>query len=162
MSQKTFGRFAAVLLLAAGAAVAQSTMGTITGLVSDSSQAVIPGATVVAKNMATGAETRTTTSSTGNYVLLNLPVGSYELSVTQTGFKSYVRANIPLSGNETARIDVALAVGQVSERVEVTGETPALKTESTEVSTIMENKLVNECRWPSQASAAACATPSAS
>ena len=142
MSQKTFGRFAAVLLLAAGAAIAQSTMGTITGLVSDSSQAVIPGATVVAKNMATGAETRTTTSSTGNYVLLNLPVGSYELSVTQTGFKSYVRANIPLSGNETARIDVALAVGQVSERVEVTGETPALKTESTEVSTTMEKTLV--------------------
>src|SRR5262249_42253245 len=99
-----------LLLLQAGAGWAQSTMGTITGLVTDSSQAVIPGATVTAKNLATGAEARTTTSSTGNYVLINLPVGSYELSVNQAGFKNYVRTNIPLSGNETARIDIALAV----------------------------------------------------
>jgi hypothetical protein len=119
-------------------------MGTVTGLVTDSSQAVIPDATVVARNMATGAEARTQTSSTGNYVLINLPVGRYEISVTQRGFKNYLRSNIPLSSGETARIDVVLEVGLVSEKVQVTAETAVLKTEATDVSTTMEQKLVQD------------------
>ncbi len=140
-----------VVLLALGIAhiaAAQTAMGTITGLVTDSSQAVIPGATVVARNLATGAEARTVASSTGNYVLINLPVGSYELTVSQAGFKTWTRSPIPLSTGETARLDIVLEVGQVSERIQVTAEAPALKTESTEVSTTMEKKLVEAVPLP--------------
>ncbi|MBI4877877.1 MAG: TonB-dependent receptor [Acidobacteria bacterium] len=148
MSRSVLISWFVLALIWSGSAAAQSTMGTITGLVTDSSQAVIPGATVVARNTATGAEARTVASSTGNYVLLNLPIGSYEVSVTTTGFKSWSRAGIALSGNQTVRLDVALEVGQVSEKIQVTGEAPVLKSESTEVSTTMERNLVEQVPLP--------------
>src|SRR5262249_39783100 len=127
---------------------AQTAMGTITGLVTDSTQAVIPGAAIIARNMATGAEARTITSNTGNYVIPNLPVGSYELKVSQPGFKAWSRGNIALSTADNLRVDAVLEVGQVSERVDVTSEAPALKTEATDVSTTMEQKLVEQVPLP--------------
>jgi hypothetical protein len=123
-------------------------MGTITGLVTDKSEAVLPGVTVVSKNMATGAEATTVTSSTGNYLIPNLPVGSYQISVSHSGFKTWSRPNIALSAGDNIRVDAVLDVGQVNEKVEVTGEAPPLKTESTEVSTTMEQKLVDQVPLP--------------
>src|SRR3954470_17031549 len=70
---------------------AQTNMGTITGLVTDRSTAVLPGVAVTARNTATGAETSTVTSSTGNYLIPNLPVGPYQITVSQSGFKSWSR-----------------------------------------------------------------------
>lgn len=142
--------FAIALLLALpNVGLTQSTvMGTITGLVTDSSQAVIPGATVVARNTATGGEWRTISSSSGNYVLQSLPIGPYEVTISSKGFKSWNRTNIALSGGETIRADAALEVGQVTETIQVTAEAPALKSESTEVSTTMERTLVEQVPLP--------------
>ncbi|HXN24732.1 MAG TPA: carboxypeptidase regulatory-like domain-containing protein [Candidatus Dormibacteraeota bacterium] len=138
-----------VLLLALSQiSAAQTTMGTITGLVTDRSQAVIPGAGVVAKNMATGAEARTVTSSSGNYVIPNLSVGSYEVTASASGFKSWRRSNIALSSADNIRVDVTLEIGQVTENVQVTAQTPALKTESSDVSTTMERELVENVPLP--------------
>jgi hypothetical protein len=144
------GHFLLLALLAAGAQLlpAQTAMGVITGLVTDSTGAVVPNAAVVGRNMATGAEARTVTSSAGNYVLPNLPVGSYEVTVTQAGFKTYKRSNIALSAGDAIRADIVLEVGQVSENVQVSGEAPPLKTESTEVSTTMEQALVSQVPLP--------------
>lgn len=134
----------AMLALATGTLEAQSTFGTITGLIADSTGAVIPNATVVATNSATGVRAQTVTSSTGNYVIPNLQVGTYEISISVTGFKTWSRSNIGLASNDNVRVNVNLEVGASSERVEVTGATPPLKTESTELSTTMENKLVSD------------------
>jgi hypothetical protein len=123
-------------------------MGTITGIVTDSSGAVVPGATVIARNAATGVEARTVSSSTGNYVIPNLQVGTYELGVSVPGFKSWTRGGLVLSSNETLRVDALLDVGQVNERVVVTDAAPALRTESTEVSTTMEKNLVQNMPLP--------------
>src|SRR6266550_2632845 len=82
------------IALFAGYAQAQSTLGTITGLITDSSGAVIPSAVVVATNTATGAKAQTISSSTGNYVVPNLQVGPYEVSVATTGFKAWTRSGI--------------------------------------------------------------------
>ena len=123
---------------------AQTTLGTITGLITDSSGAVIPSAVVVATNTATGAKAQTISSSTGNYVIPNLQVGPYEVSVAISGFKAWTRSGINVSSNDNLRVDVTLEVGQTSERVNVSAEAPPLKTESTEVSSTMENKLVND------------------
>ncbi len=123
---------------------AQSTLGTITGLVSDSTGAIIPNAEVVATNMATGVRVQTKSSGTGNYVIPNLQVGKYSISVSVTGFKSFTRSNIGLQTDDNIRIDIVLEVGSSSERVEVSSEAPPLKTESAEVSTTMERKLVND------------------
>lgn len=122
----------------------QSTTGVITGLVTDATGSVIAGAQVEARNTVTGTLAKTISSSTGNYVIPGLPVGSYEVNVSVPGFKSWKRGPITVQSNDNIRADVRLEVGNTSERVEVTGEAPPLKTESTEVSTVMENKLVQD------------------
>jgi hypothetical protein len=130
-----------VLGLLIAPATAQVT-GTITGFVTDPSGAAVPGATVVATHEQTGVRAQTSTSSAGNYVILNLGVGTYQLSVTSPGFKNWTRTGIILSADETARADVALEVGSAKESIEVKSAVAALKTETTEVSTTMETKLV--------------------
>src|SRR5690349_6006203 len=121
---------------------AQSTLGTITGLVTDSSGAIIPNAVVAAVNTATGVRAQTIASSTGNYVIPNLQIGNYDLTISVTGFKTFLRSGIGIRSNDNIRIDATLEVGAASERVEISAAPPPLKTESTEVSTPMENKLV--------------------
>ncbi len=133
-----------LFVLACSPLAAQSTTGTITGLVTDMTGAVIAGAPILARNIDTGEVAETIASSTGNYVIPNLRVGAYEVTVSVAGFKSWTRGPIALSSNDNVRIDARLEVGQTSERIEVTGEVPPLKTESTEVSTVLENKLVND------------------
>ena len=141
--KRSFQLFAVLLSLLSQVA-AQTTTGTITGLVSDGSGAGVVTASVSAQNTATAVRFISKTSSTGNYTIANLPVGAYELTVTQPGFKTWNRSGIVLSSNESVRVDVVLDVGQVTERIEITGLVPAMKTESTEVSSTMEAKLVQD------------------
>lgn len=129
-------------------ALAQASLGTITGLVTDTTGAVVPGAKVVARHTGTGVQSETITSSTGNYTIPHLPVGSYEIGMTVSGFKSWSRSGIQLSSSDNLRVDASLEVGQLTERVTVSAAAPALKTESTEVSTTMEGKLVSDLPLP--------------
>lgn len=128
--------FSAVSLLVviASAAWAQTDRGTITGTVQDPQGAIVPNASIEAKNSATAQDYTVGTSSTGNYTLANLPAGTYELTVTAMGFKKFVRPNVTVQVAETARVDVTLEVGAVSDTVTVNAEAPLLKTESGEVS----------------------------
>jgi hypothetical protein len=140
-------------LLVAGAALAvsftafaQTDRGTST--VTDPAGAVIAGATVQAKNEATGAVYEPTSSATGNYTVAQLPAGTYDLTVSSPGFKRLVRAGLLAEGGageraflmaeqEVAailRVDAAMQVGAAAETIEVTGAAPLLQTESTEVS----------------------------
>src|SRR6516225_8655309 len=86
-------RSSVILSLLAVAALAQSDRGTITGTITDPAGAVIPSASIEVKNQGTGTVYQGGTSTTGNYVI-SLPVGRYEMSVTVTGFKKYVRQNL--------------------------------------------------------------------
>ncbi|HYK58863.1 MAG TPA: TonB-dependent receptor [Bryobacteraceae bacterium] len=120
-------------LILAAAAFAQSDRGTITGTISDPAGAVVQSARIEVKNMDTGTVFQGGTSSTGNYVIA-VPVGRYELDVTVTGFKKYVRQNLQVAVATDTRQDVTLEVGAATESVTVTGEAPLLKTESGELS----------------------------
>ncbi len=113
---------------------AQGDRGTITGTISDQTGAVVACAPIEARHIETGAIFPAASSATGNYTLSQLPVGTYELTVTVPGFKKYVRPNIVIQAAQTARIDVALQVGAASESVTVTEAAPLLKTESGELS----------------------------
>jgi hypothetical protein len=115
-------------------ALAQTDRGTITGTISDPAGAVVANAVVEAKNISTGTVYQAGTSGTGNYTLAQLPVGTYELSVTAAGFKKFVRPGIVVEVAGTARIDAALEVGTSTESVTVQAEAPLLKTESGELS----------------------------
>ncbi len=121
-------------LLITSAAFAQTDRGTITGTVLDPAGAVVPGATIEAKNGATGETYTVGSTATGNYTMANLPAGAYEFTVTAMGFKKYVRPGVTVQVAQTTRQDATLEVGAVSDTVTVTGEAPLLKTESGEVS----------------------------
>lgn len=130
-------RFAVKLVLLsslfAAAAIGQTALGTITGIVLDPAGAVIPNATIEARNSGSGQVYRAVSSETGNYTIAQLQVGAYEIDVTVQGFKKYTRQGLNLSAAQTMRIDIPLEVGSNAESVTVTAEATLLKTESGEV-----------------------------
>jgi hypothetical protein len=134
----------ALLLLAAVAVFAQSDRGTITGTVSDPGGAVVSGAAIEAKNVATGALFPAATSTTGNYTIAQLPAGAYELSVTVAGFKKFVRTGLVVEVAGTLRADATLEVGSATESVTVTEAAPLLKTEGGEVSYNFTTNVLND------------------
>ena len=115
-------------------ALAQSDRGTITGTVSDPAGAVVANAPIQAKNVGTGVEYSGATSTTGNYTIVQLPPGAYEVSVAVPGFKRYSRTGITVQVAQTLRVDISLEVGSASEAVTVTADAALLKTESGELS----------------------------
>src|SRR5712692_8632051 len=113
---------------------AQSDRGTITGTVSDPAGAVVASAPIQAKNIETGVVYEGATSTTGNYTVVQLPVGTYEVTVSVQGFKKYIRAGLQVQVAQTLRVDIPLEVGSSAESVTVTEAAPLLKTESGELS----------------------------
>ena len=127
-------RLAGLFLICTLAAFAQGDRGTITGTVTDPTGAVIPNANVQLTNSETSAVYQVATTSTGNYTLANLPVGTYTLTVDATGFKKFDRPGLVVQVAETARVDAVLEVGSSTETITVNTEAPLLKTESGEIS----------------------------
>jgi Carboxypeptidase regulatory-like domain len=115
----------------------QEVTASITGTVTDPSGAAVAGAMVTATSQERGLTHTAVTNDSGLYRVAQLPVGTYELKVEKPGFASASYAPFVLTLNQVARIDVAMRVGQVSETVEVTGATPVLETEVTQVDTII-------------------------
>ena len=127
-------RFLTVSFLLTAAIFAQSDRGSITGTISDPASAIIPAASVTAKNSDTGAQYQTVTTATGNYTLSQLPAGVYDLSVEVAGFNKFTQRGIRVQVAQAARIDISLQVGGTSESVTVNADAPLLKTDSGEQS----------------------------
>jgi len=121
------------LFFLAGPAWAQSDRATLTGTVTDTSGAVIPGASVTATNMETKVVTSATSNDVGLYRILNLPVGQYSVSFQKQGFKSVERTGIFLAISQVAEINVTLQVGTVAQTVEVTSAAPITETQTNDV-----------------------------
>src|SRR3954447_10889982 len=123
--------FASVALLLAIplGVTAQVTTATMVGTVTDPGGSKVPGAQVTARGVDTGLSRTVTTNDEGDYRIEFLPIGKYTVEVTYTGFKKALLSEVVLQVNETARVDVALAVGQVSETVTISEmATPAVNT----------------------------------
>lgn len=125
-------------------AAAQEITGTITGAVTDPSGAAIPGLTVTVRNLGTNATQSVVTDERGIYTATLLPVGRYEVSLELAGFKRFVRSNIELSVNDRLGVNIVLQPGDVTETIEVTATTPLVKTESSDVSTLINAKQVEQ------------------
>lgn len=115
--------------------------GTIQGTVTDASGAVVPGATVIAQNIATGVNTIRTTTKGGLYNLSPLDAGIYNLTVTASGFEKLVRENLRVDGMQVLGLDLALQVGSTSTTVTVSTEPPPLETENATLGAAMENEV---------------------
>src|SRR5579859_3540280 len=141
--------FAAVLalfsfLFTVTIASAQSTGGRIRGTVTDASGGAVVGAKVTLVNEGTNLSREAQTSSSGEYLFLEVPVGTYEVDVNQPGFKKYARKGIVLLLSEIATVDIPLQVGSNIDTVEVTGAPPVIDTTTTQLGAVMTDQSVRE------------------
>lgn len=113
--------FAIATMLATSLA-AQGIYATLTGIVADQSNAVVPQAKVTLKESASGSQRDTVTNSDGYFTFASVPAGTYELTIEQKGFVTFKVTGIDLAGGASRTIDAKLTVGTTTEAVEVTGE----------------------------------------
>lgn len=133
-----------ILLLCGAGVYAQSERGSIRGVVEDASGAVLPGARVTAISVGTNVETSTNSLDAGNYNLPELPPGTYVVQVELKGFKKLVRENVNVQVSGVTALDLRLEVGEVTDSVTVTTESPALKSETSDVSMEINPKSYND------------------
>ncbi len=132
----------AVIVAAAVPVLAQQTTGAVTGRVSDSSGAVIVGAQVALINTQTGIVQETKTGETGDFQFLFVQPGVYAVEAGSTGFKSFRRDGIIVEVNRSLAVPVTLAVGVMTETVEVTGGTPLLEPNTSTLGTVVDTRKV--------------------
>lgn len=117
-----------------GTARAQGTTAEIEGVVSDSSRAVIPGASVTVINVETNLQRKAESGSAGAFAITNLPPGIYRIEVTMRGFQTSIRENVTLTVGQRLLLNTTLELGEVSQQVSVVAETTQLQTTTSEVS----------------------------
>jgi len=116
----------------------------IAGTVKDQSGAVIPGATVTARNVDTGLSRTAVTDATGEYRLVSLPPGRYAIATELSGFSTETRPDIVLIIDQTALINFALKPAALSETVTVTGESPIVDVTRSDVSTSVSSQQIQD------------------
>ena len=134
----------AVTLFLASPLHAQVATGTILGNVKDTSGAAVPGAQVTATNVNTQFSRSTTTDAEGQYALLLLPLGHYQVDVTLDGFKNFTQTGIVLEVGRNARIDATIEPGAIAETVSVVADAPLVEANSSSLSrTVGQNEVLN-------------------
>src|SRR6202040_1897073 len=118
---------------------AQSTGGRVRGTVVDPSGGAVSGANLALINEATNVTANTVSGNNGEYIFLEVPVGTYDIDVAQQGFKRYVRKGIALDLNQVISVDIALQLGGSTETVEVTGTPPIVDTTSTQLGAVVNS-----------------------
>ncbi len=131
---------AVLMLLATPSLFAQAVSARLEGIVSDTGQALVRGASVVATNIATNIAHETTTNETGRYVFVTLTPGSYTIKVSMSGFKQTLREGIVLQVRDAVTINFTLQPGEVNETVSVTAEAPLLDQTTSKLGAVVENR----------------------
>src|SRR5712664_4191034 len=122
----------------------QSTYGSITGSVTDPSGAAITDARVTLTNLGTAEKRTQPTGSDGLYSFVNLIPGNYRIEAEKAGFKHVTQEPVTVQVQQNSKIDLALPIGQATETIEVTSETPLLQTESSSLGQVVEQRKANE------------------
>ena len=135
--------FSAFVLLTL-AAFAQSDLGSINGTVRDPGDAVVAGAPVVATNTQSGVRYQSVTTQTGDYNIVQVPTGIYDLHIQVSGFKEYIRQGIRIYVAQAARVDAVLQLGGAQESVTVTGGAQLLRTDDAEQSTTLTEEALDK------------------
>ena len=144
--------FLAILVMVVGFAPqrdhGQLLQGTMSGNVTDQSQAIVVGAAVTSKNESTNISRSTATNSQGEYTFPSLAPGTYTLTVKASGFETFVKTGIVLNANEIARSDIVMSVGQVSQTVSVSAQALTLQSDRSDVVTDLPSKNLSNLPLP--------------
>src|SRR6202162_2997106 len=132
------------LILGACLVSAQVTTGTISGIVQDQSGAAVAGADVTIKNIDTGTARTLTSDPGGRYTAPDLPLGNYEVQAQHSGFQTEVRSGITLTVGREAVVNLALRVGQLSEKVSITGEAPLVESTTSALSSLVDDRTIRD------------------
>ncbi|MBC7925947.1 MAG: carboxypeptidase regulatory-like domain-containing protein, partial [Bryobacteraceae bacterium] len=116
----------------------------LVGNVSDGAGANVSGAQVVARNTDTGQDLTARTNEEGYYEFQFVRNGTYEITVTNSGFETYIKRGIPVAVNQTVRNDFTLTLGQVNQQVVVTADVPPISTEDATLTEVISTKAVTE------------------
>jgi len=130
--------------LLAGHLQGQNSQGTILGHVKDGSGAAIAGAKVTATNVSTNVTHHFTTTAGGDYVIVDMIPGSYEVRVESSGFKSEVSSGLILEVDQTLRQDFILHIGQVQETMTITADAQMVQTDNTTTGNVLDQKTIEE------------------
>ena len=141
-------RFLPLLLLLAAAVTAQNPYGRITGRVTDSAGAIVPGAAIRLVQVGTNVPAASTTNNEGNYDLQNLNPGQYRVTVEMQGFKKYERGPIEVRVGDVVALDVSLEVGALTESITVVEEAALLESASSNVGQVIDNRRILDLPLP--------------
>ena len=141
---KVYVAVRAILFLLPLVLLAQTDRGIITGVVTDSTGAIVPSAKITITNTATNVQNTGQTTATGNYTVPSLPPGTYTLRAEAPGFKTYERTNVVVIAGGTINVDAVLEVGQVTESISVTSSLTQVQTETAKVTTQVSTKMIDE------------------
>jgi len=133
-----------IALLVPAPVSAQLGTGDLRGKVVDSSGAVLPGVTVIAKNEGSGQYRETISSTDGTFSMIALIPGNYELTATLSGFKKYQRGAVRVEVGKATSIEISLPVGGVEEQVTVTAESPIVDTSSKQIGGVVTSQELND------------------
>jgi len=136
-----FAALGAILVISS---LACAQTATVSGTVKDQSGAVLPGVDVTITNPATSLSRTVVTNERGDYVVPLLPVGTYTFTAELPGFKTASRQGIELQVDQRATVNFEMQVGEVSEKLLVTGDAPLVQSETSSVGTVVENKRIVE------------------
>src|SRR5690348_12796612 len=137
--------FAVSLVFLAITGVRAQETADIVGTVTDASGAVLPGATITLTNTGTSVSRTTQTSGTGDYIFNLLQVGTYSVKVEMKGFKTFTAPGIAIAAGDRARVDAKMAVGDVTQTVEVSGTVaPALQTDTSTIGSLVPSQSVED------------------
>ena len=116
----------------------------IQGIVTDSTGAVIPGATVTATNIETNLQRTATTGSAGLYVIPNLPPGRYRVQVALSGFQTSLHENINLVVGQQLTLNTVLQLGEITEQMTVTSAAPLVDISTAQVAGLVGERQVKD------------------
>jgi hypothetical protein len=137
-------RVLALLALLPGIVLAQSELATLAGTVTDSSGAVLRGVVITVTNENTALALRSTTNSSGRYVIPGIRPGIYTLEATLANFKKFAQSGVTLQVNQAATLDISMQVGAVTEEVTVRGEAAVLESETAGRGSVIDERKIVE------------------
>src|SRR5688572_23674440 len=141
---KRFGASVVVSFLAAAGVSAQGTGATLSGTVVDSTKGALPGAIVTIRHVETGTRRVLTSDEQGRFHAPALEPGAYEVTVELSGFQTSVRDGLALSLGQHAVVNISMQVGQIGEKILVTGATPLVETTRSGLSALVEERQIRD------------------